>query len=257
MLSAVRDRLRDVTPAPWWDAARRARRAGEHRISGSVASVETDDPVVAFTYDDGPHPERTPAIAAALEARGAHGTFFVLADAAEDQPDLVRALLAAGHEIALHGGEHRNLRHCSLSEADAIIRGGKRRIEAITGTKVRLFRPPFAEQTRATYGLTRTAGLDVVVWSANTRDCYAGTVAEYVERANQKLDRGGIVLFHDGLSGPDPRVVRADQEPPAAFDRVELANAMLDAVAARSLQVVTVSELLTRGPARREIWLGP
>jgi peptidoglycan/xylan/chitin deacetylase (PgdA/CDA1 family) len=257
MLSAVRDRLRDVTPAPWWDAARRARKRGEHRIAGSVASVETDDPVVAFTYDDGPHAHRTPAIAAALTARGARATFFVLADAAEDHPDLVRDLQAAGHEIGLHGGEHRNLRHCSLAEADEIIRGGKRRIEAITGTRVKLFRPPFAEQTRATYALARAAGMDVVVWSANTRDCYAGTVTEYVERAGAKLDRGGIVLFHDGLSGPDPRVVRADQEPPASFDRVELANAMLDAVAARSLDVVTVSELLGHGPARREIWLGP
>jgi peptidoglycan-N-acetylglucosamine deacetylase len=257
MLPSVRDRLRDVTPAPLWQAARRARKAGENRISGSITSVATSDPVVAFTYDDGPHSERTPAIAGALDARGARGTFFVLAEEAEQQPDLVRALQQAGHEIALHGGEHRNLRRCSLAEAGALIRGGKRRVEAITGVPVRLFRPPFGEQTRASYAIARAAGMDVVVWSANTRDCYAGTVAGYVATASKHLGPGAIVLFHDGLSGPDPRVVRPDQEAPASFDRVELARAMLDAVAARDLHVVTVSELLQHGPARREIWLGP
>lgn len=254
---SVRTKLVEATPAPIRQVARRARHAGETRLTGSITSVRTDAPVVAFTYDDGPHPDRTPAIAAALEARGARGTFFVLVDAAEARPDLVRRLADAGHEIALHGAAHRNLRHCTLAEAHDIIRGGKRRLEAITGRPVKLFRPPFAEQTRRSYALARAAGLDVVVWSNNTRDCYLGTVDEYVERACKKLTPGAIVLFHDGLAGPDPRVVRPDQEPLADFDRVDLAHRMLDAMAERDLSVVTVGELLTHGPAKRAVWLGP
>jgi peptidoglycan/xylan/chitin deacetylase (PgdA/CDA1 family) len=253
----VGEALREVTPAPLRQAARRARHAGETRLTGSITSVRTAEPVVAFTYDDGPHPERTPAIAAALEARGARGTFFVLVDATEAHRDVVRRLLDGGHEVALHGAEHRNLRHCSLADAHRIIRGGKRRLEAITGAPVKLFRPPFAEQTRRTYAMARAAGMDVVVWSTNTRDCYLGTVDEYVERASKRLQAGAVVLFHDGLAGPDPRVVRPDQEPPPAFDRVELANRMLDATSERGLSVVTVGELLRRGPAKREVWLGP
>jgi peptidoglycan/xylan/chitin deacetylase (PgdA/CDA1 family) len=239
------------------NAARRARHAGDRRLVGSITSVHTADPVVAFTYDDGPHPERTPAIADVLDARGARGTFFVLADAAEQQPDLVRRLVDAGHEVVLHGAEHRNLRRCSLSEAHTIIRGGKRRLEAVTGRPVRLFRPPFAEQTRRSYVMARAAGMDVVVWSTNTRDCYAGSVDGYVERACKRLKPGAIVLFHDGLAGPDPRVVRPDQEPPPNFDRAELAHRMLDATDARDLRVVTVGELLTHGTPRRAVWLGP
>jgi peptidoglycan/xylan/chitin deacetylase (PgdA/CDA1 family) len=259
MQKSVRSRLRDATPAPVWNAARRARKASAQRLSGSVTSVATSDPVVAFTYDDGPHPATTSAIAAALEARGAVGTFFMLADQAEDRPDLVRELHAAGHEIALHGGEHRNLRRCSLSEVQAVVRGGKRRLEAITGVPVRLFRPPFAEQTRRSYAIARAAGMDVVVWSANTRDCYAGTLDDYVANATKRLAPGAIVLFHDGLAGPDPRAPRPDQEALAApdLDRAELTGRMLDAVAERALSVVTVSELLRHGTAEREIWLGP
>jgi peptidoglycan-N-acetylglucosamine deacetylase len=259
MQRSVRSRLRDATPAPIWNAARRARKASEQRLSGSVASVATTEPVVAFTYDDGPHPDSTPAIAAALEARGAFGTFFMLAEHAEDHPDLVRELHAAGHEIALHGGEHRNLRRCTLPEAQAVIRGGKRRLEAITGVPVRLFRPPFAEQTRRSYAVARAAGMDVVVWSANTRDCYAGTIDDYVANATKRLASGAIVLFHDGLAGPDPRAPRPNQEALAApdLDRAKLTDLMLDVVAERDLRVVTVSDLLRHGNAEREIWLGP
>jgi peptidoglycan/xylan/chitin deacetylase (PgdA/CDA1 family) len=256
MPSSVRARVRDATPAPIRSAARRARKAGERRLSGSITSVDTGEPVVAFTYDDGPHPERSPAIASALEARGAHATFFVLAAAAEDHPDLVRRLLHAGHEIGLHGGDHRNLRHCDWHETEAVVRGGKRRVEAITGQPVRLFRPPFGEQTRRSHALARALGMDVVVWSTNTRDCYEGTVDGYVANARRKLRPGAIVLFHDGLSGPDPRVVRADQEPPASFDRVALADAMLDETASHGLRVVPVGELLRLGTPRREVWLG-
>ncbi len=256
MPSTVRARVRDVTPAPIRSAARRARTAGARRLSGSITAVDTTAPLVAFTYDDGPHPERTPAIASALEARGARATFFVLAGAAEDHPDVVRAVSHAGHEIGLHGADHRNLRHCDLRETDALVRGGKHRVEAITGTPLRWFRPPFGEQTRRSYALARALGLDVVVWSTNTRDCYAGSVDAYVANARPKLGPGAIVLFHDGLSGPDLRAPRADQEPPASFDRVALVDAMLDETEARGLRVVPVGELLRHGTPRRERWLG-
>jgi peptidoglycan/xylan/chitin deacetylase (PgdA/CDA1 family) len=125
----------------------------------------------------------------------------------------------------------------------------------VLGAPVRLFRPPYGEQTRRSYALARAAGMDVVVWSANTRDCYEGTVDEYVGRVTPKLGPGTIVLFHDGLGGPDPRVVRPDEEPPADFDRPTLAAAMLDETERRGLRVVTVSELLQFGPSKRAVWL--
>jgi peptidoglycan/xylan/chitin deacetylase (PgdA/CDA1 family) len=251
----VLTRLRDATPMSVRQTVRRTRRAAAMRTAGSIQSVDTHDPVVAFTYDDGPHPERTPAIAAALEARGARGTFFVLADAAERHPDVVRALHAAGHEVALHGADHRNLRACSLAEQHAVVWGGKRRLEAVLGAPVRLFRPPYGEQTRRSYVLARAAGMDVVVWHANTRDCYAGTLDDYVGRAVPRIGPGAIVLFHDGIAGPDPRVVRPDEEEPADFDRAALARRMLDETDRLALSVVTVSELLRHGPPKRAVWL--
>ncbi len=256
MQGTVRTRLRDVTPPAVRNTMHRARSAGDRRFVGSIVAVTTASPVVAFTYDDGPHPQRTPAIAAALEARGARGTFFVLASEAERHPDIVQALHRAGHEVALHGGEHRNLRACNLREAVAVVRGGKRRLEAVLGAPVHHFRPPYGEQNRRSFALARALGLDIVVWDTNTRDCYAGTVDEYVDRAAAKIGPGSIVLFHDGLAAADPRVVRLDEPEPASFDRAELADRMCDLLDERTLVSVTVSTLLQYGPARRAVWLG-
>jgi peptidoglycan/xylan/chitin deacetylase (PgdA/CDA1 family) len=256
MLGTVRTRLRDATPPSVRNSVHRARSAGDRRFAASITSVHTTLPLVSFTYDDGPHPERTPAIAEALEAGRARGTFFVLASEAEREPEIVRALHKAGHEIALHGSEHRNLRACNIREARAIVHGGKRRLEAVLGAPVRLFRPPYGEQNRRSYALARADGLDVVVWNVNTRDCYAGTVDDYVDRAADKIDAGSIVLFHDGLAPADPRVVRVDEPEPADFDRAALARRMCELVDERGLTAVPVSELLHHGDARRAVWLG-
>ena len=63
---------------------------------------------MALTFDDGPDPLGTPAVLAALRELGWTATFFLLGSQVRRYPDVARAVLAAGHEIALHGDEHRN-----------------------------------------------------------------------------------------------------------------------------------------------------
>ena len=64
-------------------------------------------PVVAITFDDGPHPEGTPAVLEILAAAGACATFFVIGEQVQRRPELVRRILAGGHGLALHGYQHR------------------------------------------------------------------------------------------------------------------------------------------------------
>jgi hypothetical protein len=97
--------------------------------------------------------------------------------------------------------------------------------------------------------------MSVVVWSTNTRDCYRAPIDEYVANASPGLREGSIVLFHDGLAPADPRAPIVDEPPPADFDRVALAERMLDLAAERGLHVVPVTELLRHGVARRVVWL--
>ena len=92
----------------------------------SVACVATEQRVVALTYDDGPDPENTPAVLDALAAFGATATFFVLADRAEKHPELLRRIVAEGHDVGLHGEDHTRLSTLSAREALTRIRRGRR-----------------------------------------------------------------------------------------------------------------------------------
>src|SRR5512138_1512141 len=64
---------------------------------------------VALTFDDGPDPATTPKVLQALRQYGFRATFFVIARKAEQQPELIDAILDDGHELALHGYAHDRL----------------------------------------------------------------------------------------------------------------------------------------------------
>ena len=72
----------------------------------AVKQVPTGHKVVAFTFDDGPHPGTTPELLRVLQEKGVKGTFFVLGSNAEMHMDLLRQIVAEGHEVANHGYSH-------------------------------------------------------------------------------------------------------------------------------------------------------
>src|SRR5436305_13745898 len=75
-----------------------------------------DAPGVALTFDDGPHPEGTPAVLEVLAGAGARATFFVVGEQVQRRPELVREMVAAGHVVALHGHRHRLQTRLRLAE---------------------------------------------------------------------------------------------------------------------------------------------
>lgn len=67
-----------------------------------VWRVRTDQPLVALSFDDGPHPVHTPRVLDILRRSGATATFFLIGERAEAHPDLVAGIKAAGHEVGNH-----------------------------------------------------------------------------------------------------------------------------------------------------------
>src|SRR6185503_9277869 len=105
----------------------------------------------ALTYDDGPEPGETDAVLDALAEAGVRATFFQLVYRAEAYPDLVRRVVAAGHEVALHGIDHARLTELPTAEVRRRLNEGKQRLERVAGQPVRLFRPAYGSQTIRTY----------------------------------------------------------------------------------------------------------
>jgi peptidoglycan-N-acetylglucosamine deacetylase len=185
---------------------------------------------VALTFDDGPHPEGTPAILAALAAAGARASFFLVGEQVRQRPALAREILAAGHAVAVHGERHRN--HLRLTPAqirDDVERGAATIAEA-TGLAPVLYRPPYGILTTTSLAVLR--GRPVLLWSRWGRDwSRRETPAAVAARATRDLGAGDVILLHDSDAYSDHESWRTTL---AALPQV------LDAVGARGLGWATV-----------------
>jgi peptidoglycan/xylan/chitin deacetylase (PgdA/CDA1 family) len=152
---------------------------------------------LALTFDDGPHPVSTPRILEALASHGATATFFVLADRCQAHPELVRAMLAGGHEVALHGRRHDPwLTTRSPARGAAEIREALE-ILATLGARARRFRPPFGAVSPRLFEAARLAGVEVTWCSVRTRDGGRVTEEELKARCARAVATD-IVMLHEG-----------------------------------------------------------
>jgi peptidoglycan/xylan/chitin deacetylase (PgdA/CDA1 family) len=190
---------------------------------------------VALTFDDGPSPEHTPRVLAMLEQAGVKATFFVIGHKAEAHPDLVRAVVAAGHGLGVHSYLHDRL---FSVRRPAYVRADLERsiaiLERITGERPRLFRPPIGHTNAVIARAARSLGLTLVGWSVRSLDGMPNATSERVaRRVVQRLRDGEVVLLHDAAE-------RDDRVPPS----VDALPAILSAMKDKELVGVRVDEWL-------------
>ncbi len=158
---------------------------------------------VWLTIDDGPDPQDTPQILALLAAHGAHATFFVIGENAGRHPALIRAITAAGHEVAHHTHTHplvwfwcatpgRVTRE--LDTALATLRA--------TGVTPTRFRPPAGIKNLWLASALRARGLTGIGWSARGLERWPGDASVVATRVLRGLSPGAILLLHEGPAVP-------------------------------------------------------
>ncbi|HEV2311393.1 MAG TPA: polysaccharide deacetylase family protein [Acidimicrobiia bacterium] len=153
---------------------------------------------VALTFDDGPDPASTPAFLAELDRLGWHATFFLLGRMTRQAPSLAAEIVAAGHEVGVHGDDHRSM----LSRGPISVRREIARTTDVVadaaGVAPRWFRPPFGALSYGALSGARRAGLDTVLWTSWGRDWRAEATPESVLADVLRRDvAGGTVLLHD------------------------------------------------------------
>lgn len=208
-------------------------------LLGSV--VRTTSPHVVLTYDDGPDPEHTPRVLEELARHGASATFFVLLTRTRRLASLVQEMAAVGHEIALHGPDHRPLVEFGYAEAGRRTADAKRELEDLVGQPVRWFRPPYGAQSLLTWRAVRAQGLTPVLWSASTWDWKDVAQAERVQRSLGQARAGSILLAHDAFAGVGDGVPEAR---PPDVDRGELARLILEGYQEQGLSAVSLETAL-------------
>lgn len=152
---------------------------------------------VALTFDDGPHPEGTPAILEALAHAGAPATFFVIGEQVQRRPALVAEIAAAGHAVGLHGFRHRLQARLPPAVVRDDVRRGVTAIEDAIGISPVLHRPPFGIYSPAGLGAARAAGLRPLLWSRWGKDWRRTTPDRIARRVLAGVLPGDVILLHD------------------------------------------------------------
>ena len=153
---------------------------------------------VALTFDDGPHPEGTPALLDILSESGAFATFFLVGEQVERWPQIARRIAHEGHVVALHGYRHRNQLRLSPGAFRAELVRGARVLEQVTGTRPALYRPPYGIFSAAGLAAVRRAGYGPLLWSRWGHDWRRFRPAEDIAaEVTRDAADGDVLLLHD------------------------------------------------------------
>ena len=184
-------------------------------------SVDTDDKVVALTFDDGPTEQFTSRVLDILDGYDVLASFFLIGANIDRHPDDVRRAIEAGHEVANHTYDHYSAAKQGADELRRTMERGADAVAAVLGARPRWFRPVKGHVTGALLRTATDLGHDVAMWTFG-RGPAAGQpdqvddddVAGIQDHMIRQIEPGSIVILHDGIgrsafewSGPDERLV--------------------------------------------------
>jgi len=153
---------------------------------------------VALTFDDGPHPQGTPAVLETLREHGALATFFLAGEQVARRPRLVAEIVAAGHRVELHCHRHRNQLRLSPRQLLADADRAAAAIEEAGGQEVRDYRPPYGIFSATGLRAVRRRGWRPVLWSRWGRDwTRRATPGSITRKTTAGVRAGDILLLHD------------------------------------------------------------
>lgn len=195
---------------------------------------------VALTFDDGPHPVHTRAVLDTLDQAGVKATFFVVGRKVKLFPDVVREIVERGHALGIHGHAHdRFMSTMTPKQAQEDLQKALDAVEAATGERVTMFRPPVGHTSPRMARAIGNLQLAVVGWSARGYDGLGkAQPAKVAERVVAGLRDGAIVLLHDAAENDDFEPASI-----AALPRI------LEAMRARNLPAVRLDAWVDAPPA--------
>lgn len=189
--------------------------------------IDKKRPMIALTFDDGPHPINTLRILEALKKYNASATFFMLGNRVNANPDIPSQIIAQGSEIGTHSMSHPNLVKLDDSEIEMQIGTSSKIINQKAGKKIQLLRPPYGSYNDVVKQKAKEYGLAIILWNVDTEDWKSRNADKIVEHVLTHVKDGDIILMHD------------------IYDTsAEAAERILGELTKQGYQFVTVSELL-------------
>ena len=175
----------------------RASLLGENLTRLPAASAARGE--VALTFDDGPDARITPRVLDLLDEHGMRASFFVIADKAQAQPELVREILRRGHQIENHSLHHQAT--FSLHGYGRLAReidAAQAILSQLTERAPRFFRAPAGFRSPLLDPVLARRGLRYISWTRRGFDAVARDPAQVLRRLTRNLAAGDVLLLHDG-----------------------------------------------------------
>lgn len=205
-------------------------------FGGLVDRVETNQPIVALTFDDGPTPGHTQAILRELDALRVQATFYLNGDAMARNPALAAQIVRAGHQLGNHSKTHSRMVFMSpgairneLAFTDRLIReaGYLGEID---------FRPPYGKKLFVLPWVLRQRGTRTVTWDIEPESGLGPRppASDIVHNVLAQARPGSIILLHVMF---DSRATSLEAVP-----------GIVEGLRERGFRFVTVSELLAAKP---------
>ncbi|CAN5872708.1 hypothetical protein BH11VER1_BH11VER1_32530 [soil metagenome] len=192
------------------------------------SSVSVGQPYVAMTFDDGPHPSNTPRLLDMLKQRNIKATFYVVGKNVREYPDIVRRILAEGHEIGNHTWDHQALSGMSAERVHQELAMTHNAVLEVAGYQIRTMRPPYgATNLRVKQQCYQEFGYPTILWSVDPLDWKRPGSSVVAQRIISATHPGAIILSHDIH---EPTITAMPQT--------------LDTLLAKGYRFVTVSQLL-------------
>lgn len=162
-----------------------------------VYSVETEEKVVALTFDAAWGADKTRGIIELLEKYDADGTFFLVGFWIDKYPEETKLIAEKGLEIGNHSNNHLHMSKLKNDEIKKEIESVNVRLQELTGKTPKYFRPPFGEYDNKL--LENVAALDMVgvQWSVDSLDWKGLSGEEIAKRVLSRVHNGAIILFHN------------------------------------------------------------
>lgn len=199
-------------------------------------SVRVNGPYIAMTFDDGPHPSNTPRLLNILKERNIKATFYVVGQLAREYPQIIRRILAEGHEIGNHTYTHPILTKISDDRIRKELGDTHKALVDIAGYHPRTMRPPGGgTNARLKQWFHDEYGYSTIMWSVDPMDWKRPGVSVVTSRLVNGAHPGAILLAHD-LHKPT----------------IDAMPGTLDGLLAKGYRFVTVSQLInmeTSAPA--------
>ena len=194
----------------------------------TYTQAHVDQPYIAMTFDDGPSAENTPRLLEMLKQRNIKATFFLIGQNVASNPDLVRRILAEGHEIGNHSWTHPQLSRLSDQKVTAEITKTQDAIKDASGFTPTLLRPPYGAITsRQREWIENQFGLSIILWSVDPFDWKRPGASVISQRILSQARPGAIILSHD-----------------IHKQTVDAMPATLDGLMRKGFKFVTVSQLI-------------